>query len=152
MREYTEFYGVLRLSTFDQEIEIEIVCKKKAVLYPVTPQMKEKQIIKMLSNHAPFKLEENTALLEELSAVLNDTRTIIFNAVRSGSVIDRSLIQDHLPEKFVVRTIGKPGVKEDRSISMPEDSVVSIAIELYPVKWRNTELDRCRVADYSEAV
>lgn len=151
MREYTEVYGVLRLHTSKHEFEIEINCKRKTLFYPVTTHMTEEQMVALLSNHAPFKLKTNVALVESLSSVLNNVRTVIFQSIRSNMVIDRALIQSYLPAPFVVRTIGTPDVKEDRAIMIPSDATVSIALETYPIKWRGTELDRCRVSDYSEA-
>jgi hypothetical protein len=152
MRDYTEIYGVLRLQTTQQEFEIEIVCKRKCIIYPITSSMTEKQIATVLSNSAPLKLKTHRELMDKLSLTLNDVRTFLFYKIREGVVIDRSLIDTVLPDSFCVRTVGEPNVTEDRAIMIPSDATVSIALELYPIRWHGSAIDRCRASDYSEAV
>lgn len=151
MREYTEVYGVLRIVSQQTEFEIEIVCTRKHLFYPITSNMSEDQAIALLVNHAPYKVSSNKELLEQLGQQLNELRTYVFDAIRHNVVIDKAFVTAHLSKKFKVRTIGAPHVTENSAVLIPNDSTVTIALELYPVKWRGSELDRCRVSDFLEA-
>lgn len=156
MKQLTTLYGSLVVRCGSSTYEIVVEPKNTSVLFPVTPNMTQSEIVNILSNRRVLTDSDNIELLSSLTVILSDIRTTLFDAIKTseaGLVVNRELIKLNRSQsqRFHITSIGDVDSKEDAQFFLPSGVPVKISLQTFPEPFHNTNGDLCVIQDYIAA-